>query len=549
MRRYVMNRRTIWISGVVTAALLAVGCPSTNERAGRQSPDSHPSDSEVVPAVYQEDSSAYGAAGGTGSGDRQQQIADAVKRNGAIFVDWPTPQVALVISGEQLGFLEPCGCAGLENQKGGMKRRHTLIKQLKEKGWPLALVDLGGQVRRYGPQAVIKFRTAINSLVKMGYRAVAFGPQDLRLPADELVGVAVNLPEGKNPYVSANVGLFGMDGGFVAPSCVVDVGGKRIGITSILGATAAAKINNDDIEIIDAAAALRPIAGKLRETSDFRILLSHASPDESRALARQFPEFDAVVASGGAGEPPNKPEIVEGTQTLLIEVGQKGMYVAVLGLYDDPQKPWRYQRVPLDHRFENSREMQQALVDYQKELKTLGLQALGATGRPHPSGRTFVGSATCADCHTEATDVFEKTPHSHATATLVKLDPPRHFDPECLSCHVIGWDPQKYVPFNSGYKSLTDTPNLLDNGCENCHGPGSRHVAAEQGDVDADDEQLEKLRAEMRIRLIEGEAEGKLPEGVVGRVTTMCRQCHDLDNSPDFDFKTYWPKVKHEGKE
>jgi hypothetical protein len=26
-------------------------------------------------------------------------------------------------------------------------------------------------------------------------------------------------------------------------------------------------------------------------------------------------------------------------------------------------------------------------------------------------------------------------------------------------------------------------------------------------------------------------------------------QCHDLDNSPDFDFQHYWPEVEHYGKE
>jgi hypothetical protein len=29
----------------------------------------------------------------------------------------------------------------------------------------------------------------------------------------------------------------------------------------------------------------------------------------------------------------------------------------------------------------------------------------------------------------------------------------------------------------------------------------------------------------------------------------MCMECHDQDNSPDFDFQKYWPKVKHEGKD
>jgi hypothetical protein len=34
-----------------------------------------------------------------------------------------------------------------------------------------------------------------------------------------------------------------------------------------------------------------------------------------------------------------------------------------------------------------------------------------------------------------------------------------------------------------------------------------------------------------------------------GDVVKNCMLCHDLDNSPDFDFQVYWPKVKHEGVE
>src|SRR4029077_2171819 len=60
---------------------------------------------------------------------------DPVKLNGEVFVDWPKPDVLLVLTGEQDGYLEPCGCAGLENQKGGMKRRYTFLKQLKDKVW------------------------------------------------------------------------------------------------------------------------------------------------------------------------------------------------------------------------------------------------------------------------------------------------------------------------------------------------------------------------------------------------------------------------------
>ena len=80
-----------------------------------------------------------------------------------LFVDWPKPKAAILFSGEMDGYLEPCGCAGLENQKGGLKRRQTFIRQLESQGWPLLSFDMGGQVRRLGPQAQIKFHYALKS--------------------------------------------------------------------------------------------------------------------------------------------------------------------------------------------------------------------------------------------------------------------------------------------------------------------------------------------------------------------------------------------------
>jgi hypothetical protein len=222
----------------------------------------------------------------------------------------------------------------------------------------------------------------------------------------------------------------------------------------------------------------------------------------------------------------------------------------VIGVYDNPDEPFKYQRVPLDHRFEDSPEMQQLLVDYQKELETTTLAGLGLTGVKHPDD-SFAGSTVCGDCHTEAMAVFEKTPHAHATETLVKLDPPRQYDPECLSCHVTGWNPQQYFPYESGFMGLKESPLMLGNGCENCHGPAAAHVAAESGEETLEDHEIEALRAALRLKIgeNEGNINGATPPQVTGRVVEMCKECHDEDNSPEFDFQKYWPKVEHPGKE
>ncbi len=482
---------------------------------------------------------------------KKRPAADPLGNDRPIFAGWPRPVAALFISGEQLGYLEPCGCAGLENQKGGLTRRHVLIRRLRRQGWPVVAIDLGAQVRRFGQQAVLKYRRSLESLVTLGYSAVGFGLQDLRLSTPELVAVVANIDPEANPLVAANVDLFEQGSGFVARQRVVPVAGRRIGVTSIVGKTLLRQLHNDDLVLSDPVEALEEILPALRRSADFLVLLSHATVEESTALARRFPDFDLVVTAGGAAEPPPALQPVAGVKTRIVDVGHKGMYVGVVGLFDDPKRPLRYECVPLDARFDKERspEMRAMLVDYQKDLQTLGFSGLGLRSVPHPSGRRFVGSETCSECHTEAYAVWEKVPHAHATKTLVQLDPARHFDPECLSCHVTGWEPQKYYPYISGYLDLSKTAALRANGCENCHGPGSEHVAAEQGDIDADESKLEKLRSEMRLALAPGEAAGQTSGGRVGKVTLLCYECHDLDNSPDFDFKTYWPKVAHKGKE
>jgi hypothetical protein len=282
---------------------------------------------------------------------------------------------------------------------------------------------------------------------------------------------------------------------------------------------------------------------------DQLVLLSYAEPDETEEIARRFPQFNFVVTAGGAEEPPKEPQLIEGTKTHLIEVGHKGMYVIVVGLYKEGTS-FRYQKVPLDARFEDSPEMQKVMVDYQHDLETYGLDGLGLEHpTAHPTARQFAGSEACAGCHTAATEVFLTTPHSHATQSLVDLVPPRQFDPECLSCHVTGWEPQKYFPFISGFTSLQETPEMVGNGCENCHGPAARHVAAEMGDIEVEDAELEELRAALRLKIVanEGNKDGQV--FAKGKVVQMCMQCHDLDNSPEFDFQLYWPHVKHTGKD
>jgi Cytochrome c554 and c-prime len=451
------------------------------------------------------------------------------KNDEPLFQGGLKPQVVIVATGMQMGYIEPCGCSGKENQRGGLSRRHSFLKKLAADGWNVVPLDVGGQVRRFGTQSEFKFQRTADALKAMHYRGIALGTDDLRLPAQAL---AAPLADNTEAFVSANAALFGFEQKFIPRFQIVSAGKLKLGVTAVLGESARRAINNDDIKFKPADEALKEVVPELKKAGcDRLVLLAHATQLESVELAKKFPEFDFVITSGGAPEPPREPEIVEGTKTRLVEVGQKGEYANVIGLFDDPKQPLRFRMVPLELRLGESDEMKQLMATYQDQLQQQGLEGLGIKPAPHPSGRQFVGSKTCGECHTKAYAVWIKTPHARSLDTLANLKPARQYDPECLSCHVTGWEPQKFYPFQGGYLSLDKTPLLAHNGCENCHGPGSAHVAAENGS--ASEREKVELRKSMRA---------------VASAET-CLQCHDADNSLKFDFKTYWPKVEHKGKD
>jgi hypothetical protein len=458
---------------------------------------------------------------------------DPIKENGQYFVGWKKPRLALVISGRQDGYIEPCGCAGLEKQLGGLSRRMAFFQDLKKRGWSVAAVDVGGVVRRFGKQAELQFGITAEAYKTMHYDGVGFGPADLRLSAGEIVAAVAGAEPADSIFVAANVSLFDL-----TPKVrIVEAGGMKLGITSVIGKSYQAEVNNSEVVITPADEAVAEVLPQLQDC-DVKVLLAQASYDESLELAKKFTEFDLVVTAGGADVPPAQPEKVPGGKGRLIEVGHKGQYLVVAGFFADAKEPVRFQRVALDSRYPNTAEMKALMVTYQDQLQSLGWEGLGLKPVPAPqtkrgealSGK-FVGSASCKECHESAFEVWNNSAHAHATDTLVNLDPPRQYDAECISCHATGWNAQENSPYVSGFESLDKTPHLVANGCENCHGPGAAHVAAE---TKGDDAARDAARALLHLTWAEAKE-------------NQCVQCHDHDNSPEFANRAdeYWSEIEH----
>ena len=465
--------------------------------------------------------------------------------------NWSPDDLTLVLSGQQHGYLEPCGCS--ETQSGGFSRRADLLRQMDRRGFRPVAFDLGGLVQRRREQSRLKYQTMLAALGEMSYSAVGVGPEDLALGADFLLSQgqtedsdSPDSPAGSaRPHLlAANLRLFDSDDlpGAPVASRLVTSGDHTIGVTAILDPQLGGQLEAAgvlaDVTIRPPEDVLPDVLDSLtRDGATILVLLSHASVDTSLELARKFPRLDLVVSAGDPEDPLTDNPRQVGTTT-VVTVGQKGKYAGVVGI-NNPSQPSRirFELVNLDNqRFTDHPKMTEAMRNYQQTLEHLDLAAsmlpIATSGN-----RDFLGSARCGECHTKALSKWQDTPHAHAFESLSTGRDgqehdwvPRTFDAECLSCHVTGWEPQKVLPYKSGYVDRQTSSHLLGNGCENCHGPGSRHVEL----VEAG--QVEKSLAEVRVTLEQARRQ-------------LCISCHDLDNSPTFNFDTYWPQITHPGRD
>jgi hypothetical protein len=458
--------------------------------------------------------------------------------SGPLLADWPTPKAALILSGEQAGYLEPCGCTA--GQKGGLDRRYVLTELLKKQGWNLCLLDLGTLINdpntRGGPeQTKIRFDASLKALNMMAYDALALSAEDLAPGVAEMLMRMDNALGDRLKVLAANVtpqpGL-----GFekkLLPSLVRETGGTRIGVTAVLMPQSFADLKDADkdqwLAVQEPQAALGSVLAELESQSDFQVLMVQGKIEDAKNLASAFPGFDIVLATSIFADPPQDPEPLNDGKTWLIQVGRKGQYVGALGLYPGEATPMRYRRLVLGTQYSQHRELAAPMkklldVDIQADLQAADV--LGTyPRRPYMFGdkinpSTFVGAITCRECHPNTYAKWQSTKHSHAYEPLENPERNREWDADCVRCHTTGFE------YQGGFVNAKQSPWLKGNQCENCHGPGSLHVA------DPDNPEFRKLLA----RTVQDAEQNH-----------RCSQCHDEDNDPAFKFPDRYSQIMHKG--
>ena len=151
----------------------------------------------------------------------------------------------------------------------------------------------------------------------------------------------------------------------------------------------------------------------------------------------------------------------------------------------------------------------------------------------------YVGVKTCGLCHKtekqgKQLDIWQKSKHAETYKTLktaradsiakVKgLKKPAAASPECLTCHVTGFDVDaSLLDKNFDYKDGVQ--------CETCHGAGSSYkvITVMKDKAKATEAGMKEFKDEAAIE-------------------KHCRTCHN-EKSPvfkGFEFKEMWAKIKH----
>lgn len=406
------------------------------------------------------------------------------------------PDVWIVAAGELRGEVTPCGCDG-EVTKGGLPRRGALLDQRQQQHARLLYLDLGNNFPpQPSEQGDLKVKFIQHALRQ-------FRPQVILVGASEIVYGLSHL-ERDLPYLLSNQS----GNEQLLKESTLEIAGKRIGILGYLSPRmvyqerhALLRLDPVDNVLLAAWAEI-----KNRKRWDHLILLFRGYQEELETF-EQCHLFDLCMT--GNNDESGQLITTATTTHAYPAVPMRGAGVTEGKLTWDARPifapAWLSPEYP-DHP-----ELFKMYEAYDREVQSL-YGNMVVRRRQEEADSPYAGAAICQTCHEEEYKIWANSGHSQAFATLERIK--KHFNPECIKCHVVGFQ-------QKGFLSPKLTPLLMNVQCENCHGARKKHSQ--------DPTHTTSILPASPAR-------------------TVCISCHRDQHSPKFDFSVYWPKIRHGSK-
>ena len=409
------------------------------------------------------------------------------------------------------GRLEPCGC--FTGQYGGLSRLKTVLDQEASDG--SLRVDVGDAIGGHEDYDLIEYGYVLNAFAAMKYDAMNIGQREAHLSATQLHTLKDTSPV---PMLSANL-LDKTNGRPIFDSYrIVQRGACRIALIGVIDPRGMEHDLGDGLEIGDMETAIERCLAELQGKADVVVLLAFTDEATLAQLADQF--YECRVILGGKVSQPAQHLVME-NRSAISYVTNESRALGILRLEVVNGAPpevisseIRLMRdtIPQDPSVSDLVQAYRKKVRYTK-LSVDDPNHLSADMVPDVRTlATYVGSEKCMSCHLTAAAVWKTSAHARAFTALLTRN--ADADPKCISCHTIGFGEP------SGYRREFGATQLVNVGCESCHGPGSLHVLEKEGGTSIS----------FTFRPLDA---------------GDCMKCHQGEFSRPFKWDLFWPVIQH----
>ena len=271
----------------------------------------------------------------------------------------PTKALTLLYSNNINGEIDPCPSWDQRNRFGGLARRGAWVKEVRESGKEVLVLDAGDLLFKKFSNPVQenelkmvteKAHLIINSFNLMGYDAIGIGDDDLSLGKESLLEIS---KKANFPFLSSNV--FDEESGkpLFSPSILKRTNGLRIGIFSLLSPEAfpgQGDPRKKGLVFKSPVETAQNMVKELQPKTDLVILLSHLGYPKDVELAQTVSGIHFIMGSHTGNNIPYPPII--NNKTIILQTAPKGMYAGRLDLTFYNHEPIFYNtatRLSMEH--------------------------------------------------------------------------------------------------------------------------------------------------------------------------------------------------------
>lgn len=418
------------------------------------------------------------------------------------FLGGKPKRIAIAYTNDVRGEIRSCGCA--THDLGGLGRRATFMRVFRDTTEAdVLLVDAGDFFSasiNYGKE---KAELTLKSMALMHYDGLVPGENEFGFGTDYLRARAraVGLP-----VLAANLADAATDSLLFDASRVVTMkSGLRAGLVGVVSTALKLppQVPAGSLEIRDPVLSVQAEVDALRPNVDIVVVLAHMGRGEVNQFAQALKGVDVVV-NGHDGLPVR--QVRRWGEPYVVQVAAKGLYVGVAsGSISKEKRVVRLTNevVGLDKSYGDDEAIAKLFNAYDMEVVAREKAAL-----PTHAAVTFAGADACQGCHAPIFEKWKSSTHAHAFERLASQN--RQFDRDCTPCHTTGFYKQ------GGFVNASATPHLANVQCEACHGNGAAHAKSPAQKTDT-------------------------------VAKAACRSCHTAEQTPDFEFTTFWARIDHGG--